>query len=348
MIAVIGGAIASVSVKMVPVKEGTEVMGTGLGQELYGQMDQDMMNMMYGGMPQMPGMPGMPEQQVEKEQEEAPEVPEYDDIIIENRGCGFNIARLLAEKGREVSFVSVVGSDPLGLAVTEELRACGADVSGVKKLDGTTPVQIETLNILGDIEGYKCNDSLMRRFTPQVIEAASDILDKADIIVMDGSLPQSTIEKVAELYGGRDDVKLFFDPGSRRGGAKAEKALGGFFGVLPGRMEAEAMTGKTILGQDQLMEAGAYLEQKGVDKIVITMKGGGLYYKEGLDEGILAPERVLSFASTAGAGDVVSAAVIAAEEDGKSLASAAAEAMKAAAEFLADRSDERPIDMYNK
>ena len=44
-----------------------------------------------------------------------------------------------------------------------------------------------------------------------------------------------------------------------------------------------------------------------------------MYYKEGEKEGILRPERMLSFGNTAGAGDVVSAAVVAGTVDGKDI-----------------------------
>ncbi|MGN0703889.1 MAG: PfkB family carbohydrate kinase [Lentihominibacter sp.] len=356
MIAVIGGAMASVVIKMIPVKGQEETMGTGLGQQLYGELDKAMADGMYGMTQMMQKMQMLQDQEengltgaeaaaaAQAEQEQA--VPEYDDIIVENRGCGFNIAKHLAGYGQDVSYVSIVGGDPLGLAVIEELKSCGINTAGVKKVQGTTPIQVEMVNILGDIEGFKCNDSLLSKFAPSVVDDAADILDKADIIVMDGSLPEETIARVAELYGNKENVKIFFDPGTRHGGSKVADVLDKMYCVMPGRMEAEAMTGKTILGQDQLMEAGAFLEEKGVDRIIITMKGGGIYYKAGFNEGILRPERVLSFATTTGAGDIVSAAVVAAEAEGRQIDDVAALALNKAAEFLADLSDERPIDIY--
>lgn len=360
MIAVVGGAMASVVIKMIPVKGEEERMGTGLGQQLYGEMDRQMADGTYGMSQMMQMMQMMQEDdgsgnldvetpaEQQPEQEQEPAGPEYDDIRVENRGCGFNIAKHLANKGHEVSYVSIVGNDPLGMAVIEDLKGSGIDASGVRKVEGTTPIQVEMINILGDIEGFKCNDSLFSKFTPEIIDEASDVLDKADIIVMDGSLPMNTIARVAEVYGDKEGVKIFFDPGYRYGGRKVEPVLDKIYCVMPGRMEAEAMTGKTILGQDQLMEAGAYLDEKGVRRIIITMKGGGIYYKEGLNEGILRPDRVLSFADTTGAGDVVSAAIIAGEVAGGQIDEIAADAMDKAAEFLADLSDERPIDMLNK
>ena len=108
-------------------------------------------------------------------------------------------------------------------------------------------------------------------------------------------------------------------------------------------MEAEAMSGLQVLGMDQLMSAGEAFEGRGVERVIITLKGGGLYYKEGTQSGIIKPERKLTFAETKGAGDVLTAAVIAASEEGEgSLEAAAVAGIEAAAEFLKDVIDERP------
>ena len=185
------------------------------------------------------------------------------------------------------------------------------------------------------------NSTVIKNITPEFLKERSDILDSADIIVIDGTLPRESIEYMAEKYGGRDDVKLFYDPAMMHGGYKAREVIGSFYGMMPGRMESEAITKKTVLSEDQMMEAGAFLHEKGVTRIIITIKGGGLYYKEGMNEGILRPERMLSFGDTSGAGDVVSAAVIAGTAEGHDIETVAKASMQKAAEFLADRKDER-------
>ena len=104
--------------------------------------------------------------------------------------------------------------------------------------------------------------------------------------------------------------------------------------VLPGRMEAEAMTGLQILGMDQLMAAGMAFEERGVESTIITLKGGGLYFREGTEAEIVKPEKVLSFVDTSGAGDVLSAEVVYRLSLGDSVAEAAKAAMAETAEYL--------------
>lgn len=270
-----------------------------------------------------------------------------DDVTIESNGSAFSIACHLAEMGKDVALASVVADDAMGLAVREQLKAIGVDVSNVRTAEGSTPVQVELLNVLKDPQMVFGNSKLYETMTPEMAEGWSDLFDNAEAIVVDGNLPKETLEYIAGKYGNKDGVKLFFDPASHTGAVNSRDILGSFYCIMPGRVEAEAMVRNTVLSAEQLMEAGEFFEKKGVDKTIITIKGGGLYYKAGAVAGMLKPERVLSFADTSGAGDMVSAAVVAADLDGKSIEKIGQFAMQKAAEFLAGRSDERLVDVLN-
>lgn len=270
-----------------------------------------------------------------------------DDVAIESSGSAFSIACHLAEMGKDVALASVVADDAMGLAVREQLKAIGVDVSNLRTAEGSTPVQVELLNVLKDPQMVFGNSKLYEAMTPEMAEGWSELFDNAEAIVVDGNLPKETLEYIARKYGNKDDVKLFFDPASHAGAVNSRDLLGSFYCVMPGRVEAEAMVRDTVLSAEQLMEAGEFFENKGVAKTIITIKGGGLYYKAGAVAGMLKPERVLSFADTSGAGDVVSAAVVAADLDGKSIEEIGQFAMQKAAEFLAGRSDERLVDVLN-
>ena len=297
-----------------------------------------------------------------------------DEITVSHSGCGYSIAKHLACMGNEVAFVSVVGKDPLGMSAIAELAFWGQEdftlshknespvkpinVSGIRKVDGQTTVKVQYRNIIGDIEFIKTNDSLAGEITPDVIKEAEEIISASDAIVIDGALSRETIEYIVETYGDKtsesgDKIKIFFDPASLEGGAKVGpvageelgiKELGRFCGIMPGRKEAEAMCGKTVLGMDQLEEAGAWFGGKGVKNVIITMKGGGIYYRESQtgNSGIVKPARVLSFGDTAGAGDLTSAVIVNALMSGHSLPEATEFAVKAADGFLAQVDDERP------
>lgn len=316
MIAVVGGAGLVVKVLMIPQEDTYDkpVMGD--------QFDYSTLNV-------------------------AAKAAQGDDVTIESNSSAFSIACHLAEMGKDVAFASVVADDAMGLAVREQLKAIGVDVSNLRTAEGSTPVQVELLNVLKDPQMVFGNSKLYEAMTPEMAEGWSELFDNAEAIVVDGNLPKETLEYIAGKYGNKDDVKLFFDPASHAGAVNSRDILGNFYCVMPGRVEAEAMVRDTVLSAEQLMEAGEFFEKKGVDKTIITIKGGGLYYKSGAVAGMLKPERVLSFADTSGAGDVVSAAVVAADLGGKSIEEVGQFAMQKAAEFLAGRSDERLVDVLN-
>ena len=268
-------------------------------------------------------------------------VAQGDDVEVDNSGSAFNIACNLAKMGKDVAFATVVAEDAMGLAVTEQLKRYGIETKYVKTVEGSTPVEMQILNVLNDPQMVFGNSKLYETMTPEMAEEWSELFDTAEAIVIDGNLPKETLEYIANKYG---DKKLFFDPAAHAGAVNSRECVGKFYCIMPGRVEAEAMAKRTVLSADQLMEAGNYFEEQGVKRTIITIKGGGLYYKEGVQAGILAPERVLSFSMTSGAGDVVSAAVVVADLEGKSIEDTGKYAMEKAAEFLAGRTDERFID----
>ncbi|MDO4176002.1 MAG: PfkB family carbohydrate kinase [Bacillota bacterium] len=253
------------------------------------------------------------------------------DIRVSSSGCSYNVARRLGGR-TELAFVSVVGNDALGMAALCELEKAGVDVSAVKIAEGATPVGVELHNVVGDLNFLRENNSLMGELSPKLIDESAELLDRADVIFMDGSLSVETMNYVSEKYA--DKCKICFDPASINGGSRfAESDLKAYL-VIPGRMEAEAMTGLQILGMDQLMAAGTALEERGVKNTIITLKGGGIYYREGTEAEIIKPEKVLSFADTSGAGDVLSAEVVYRLSLGDDLAVAAKAAMDETAEYL--------------
>ena len=351
MIAVIGGVQAAVRIDMTMPKapDPKEASGQGVSpweREAYGEGGR------FGSMQMMPSGD-----------------PAKDRISVHFSGCGYHVAGLLAGKGRKVAFLSVVGNDPLGLAAIADLQQAGVDVSAVSMIDafeaeenireeeshgpdaaGTvanglirqslTSIRVEAKNFLGDTEFWREDKRMMEEITPRRLKDNQTLLEQAELVFADGNLPLETLQWIASIC--RDaGVRFYYDPASVEGGAKAADLLKDLYGIMPGRREAEAMSQLQILSGDQLKEAGACFAEHGVRQIIITMKGGGLYYREGLSEGILRPQRVLRFSETVGAGDVVTAALLDAYASERPVEQAAQLAMDAAAEYLKDCVDER-------
>ena len=254
------------------------------------------------------------------------------DIQVSCNGCAYNVARILVPK-TEVAFVSAVGNDALGLAAKCELEAAGVDISAVKTLGGATPVGVEIVNVIGDLDFARENMKLAKEITPKLIDEAAGVLDKAKAIFVDGSISSEALSYISEKYEGK--CPIYFDPASIQGGyAFAESSLKADC-VMPGRMEAEAMSSQQVLGLDQLMSAGEAFEARGTSRTIITLKGGGLYYKEGPESGIIKPEQQFPpTTETKGAGDVLSAQLVLELMNGADFKTAAEAAVAAAVDFI--------------
>lgn len=267
--------------------------------------------------------------------------PSKDRITVSFSGCGYNVAKYLSRKGCPVSFITVTGDDPLGMAAVADLEGAGVDVIDAKIEDSMTSVRVEARNFLGDTEFWRVDERILDKLSPEMIAKAMDDVKKAEVAFADGNLSAEALSEMGRKCKEKN-IGLYFDPASLEGAKKGSEALGFFSGVMPGRREAEIMSGLDILSADQMHEAGTFFETKGIDKTIITIKGGGLYYKEGEKEGTIRPERKLSFAETSGAGDIVTAELLAAFAEGRPIEEAARAGMDGAARFLKDAVDERP------
>lgn len=270
-----------------------------------------------------------------------------DEITTEFTGTAYNVACHLAKDGNPakaeepVTFISLAGKDIMGEALIGELDEIGVDTSCIKRVAGKTPIEVEVVNFLNDLQFSRYNGGIEGEFAPEIIKEYGDIIAKASAVVVDGTLPEETISYISSEYG--DKVKIIFDPGSFPGAEKVKlrksDALAGMYCVVPGRMEAEAICGRSILGRDELAAAAGLLEDKGVAMAVITMKGGGLYYRSKDGEDIMRPQRVLKFAEPEGAGDLLTAAVARGFARNLSSEIVCQEAMDAVGKYLEDVED---------
>ena len=74
-------------------------------------------------------------------------------------------------------------------------------------------------------------------------------------------------------------------------------------------MEAEAISGLSILSEQDLKDAAHWFMDQGVHQVFITLGGGGVFYMDEKEEGFLRPDP-MEIVSVTGAGDAFSAAVI--------------------------------------
>ncbi|MEL7655633.1 MAG: PfkB family carbohydrate kinase, partial [Bacillota bacterium] len=202
---------------------------------------------------------------------------------------------------------SVAGDDFPGRGAVRELQDLGVDVAHVKLLqEESTAVYMSILNLLGDMELALCNMDVLERISIDFIEAALESIKKSKIVGIDTNLTEETIGYTTSILG---EIPLFLDPVSVTKAERAKNFIGRFHTIKPNRMEAEILAGMQIMSGEELEKAGQWFIEQGVKRVFITLGGGGVYYQDEKESGILRP-KTAEIVSATGAGDAFSAAII--------------------------------------
>lgn len=255
-------------------------------------------------------------------------------ISVSYSGTGRNIAENLVHMGVDTALVAVAGDDFVGRGAKSELTAAGVHTDCMTLMDGrNTAMNVAILNIIGDLVFAVDNEDVHECLTKEMLQQAESQIQDSKLVCIDGSLAEEALRYAA------DTVKcpLFFDPHTEEDAGKVKDFIKAFHTIKPNRAEASAICGMEIFSEQQLMEAGQWFSDQGVERIFITLSGGGVYYKEGEKTGIIRPEQVLPINDTEGAGDAFSAALLDGTIKGMDIESLAAYGMKAAAAALEGR-----------
>lgn len=122
-------------------------------------------------------------------------------------GKGANQAVAAALLGGDVSMVGAVGDDPNAGPATSQLRAGGVNLDHVGVHPGPTGLAVVVVDVRGEnniIVIAGANDSM----DAVAVEKAAEVISQAAVVVLQGEIPRSGIERTAELAGGRLIVNL--------------------------------------------------------------------------------------------------------------------------------------------
>lgn len=256
------------------------------------------------------------------------------DVWADYSGTAISVAKLLAANEEDVVIVSAVGNDFLGKATKLDMSDKGMNTEFLKVVDGVpTAVEIETLNIIGDLD-YLISGTAVNKFIDvELVESAKDVINGCDLVVVDTSLTEEVLAYIAENI----TAPKFLDPGNEEDAVKAKEILGKFDIIKPNRAEAAALAGNDIFSEEELKAACDKFTAQGVKQVFITVSGGGVYYKGADAEGVIRPEKVEAFVRKEGAGDAFSAAIADGTVKGMSIEEIANYGMAEAAKVIAKK-----------
>lgn len=272
------------------------------------------------------------------------------DIVERAGGVAFNIARNLALLTRPVFFLSVRGDDALGLTLDEAGRASNLKLDHVLvRADLPSSRYIAINDETGDMIAAINDMTAFESLTPEDVESwrllASSSRRADDVqsmlpcaAVIDSNLPELVIAYLTTEW----DVPIFADAVSK---VKVDRLVPIFHrlaGLKLNRMEAEHLTGLSIVSLEDAAKAAQQLLTTGIGRVCLSLGADGALFADkqqtvatrydcvidGKSEGLIEEGTII--VNTTGAGDAMAAVFAWATISGHTLDGAARLAQAAA------------------
>lgn len=250
-----------------------------------------------------------------------PRMPQIGETILGDKfywhigGKGANQAVGIARLGAPVYFVGKVGNDPFQQRILDQLKGEGVNTKFVVH-DEEYPSGMAV--VLVDEDGRNCITVIggaNRNLLKKNVEQAKEIIQKADILLLQLEIPLKTVEYTLRLAR-ESGVCTVLNPAPAN--ILNPEILSNTEILVPNRDEAEKLTNINITSLQEAKEAGALLLGKGVKAVVLTLDEEGAL--------LVTREKIRHFygisvkpLDTTGAGDSFIAGLVIALIQGKNM-----------------------------
>jgi len=241
-------------------------------------------------------------------------------------GKGANQAVAIARMGGNVTFISKTGNDLFG---RQSVKMYGDENIVTDYIFSDQHLPSGVALIMVDRNGENCivvasgaNGSL----SPKDIEKARNVIENADILLMQLEVPMDTVEYAAKLAHEKG-IKVVLNPAPAA--FLSNELLKCLYAVIPNKTEAEMLSGIKVSDLETAKQAADIIAAKGVDKVVITLGSKGALIKDGDVYSFIPADKVEAVDTTA-AGDTFCGAFCVGISEGLSIEDAVKMATKAA------------------
>lgn len=231
-------------------------------------------------------------------------------------GKGANQAAAAAKLGVPVRMLGAVGRDSYGAQLRTALRGCGVDCAAVEEREAPTGLAMITV-CRGEnriVIDHGANAALL----PQAIDAHADLLEWADLVVMQLEIPLETVEHAARRARAAG-ARVILNPAPAEGSLPRE-LLEQVDLLVPNEHEAALLLGEPVEAGTAPQAAQALYRRFGTPA-VITLGGQGSVYCGGAAV-LRQPAARVSAADTTAAGDSFIGGLCCALAEGKEMAEA--------------------------
>lgn len=223
-------------------------------------------------------------------------------------GVARNIAENLARLGVDCRLIAAIGADHHGDLLLQQAQAAGIDTRFVLQLESEqTSTYLSVLDDTGDMLVGINDMSIADQLRPERLQVHEPMLKQASVIIADTNLCE---ESLAYLGGTCVEQPLFVDTVSVAKAARIRSCLDTVHTLKASRIEAEALSGIESPTNKQLSKIAAWLHERGVNRVFITLGPAGVFYSDGDTQGLEGPQKNAGKVENAnGAGDAFAAGI---------------------------------------
>ncbi len=219
------------------------------------------------------------------------------DLGFGGKGANQAVASRLC--GADVFMVARVGNDLFGPATIQNFQKQGIDASHVRVIEGVSsgvaPIFVDPSGQNRILVVKGANDQLK----PSDVDAAADLLKKADCIVLQFEIPLETVYYTVQ-FARKNKIRCIVNPAP--GQPIDVKGLSDLDYFVPNESEAETITGMPVRNLDDAKKCAQKLLNDGIRRVLITLGANGslLAGHDGLEH---VPAFPVKSVDSTGAGD---------------------------------------------
>lgn len=258
-------------------------------------------------------------------------------------GVARNVAEALARLSAPVAFVSVVGDDENGRAVSAALQALGVDVRYVAQSpEHRTAEYVAVLEPTGELAFGLADMAILDAFTIRHLDDAWSGLRSALWVFADCNLSADVLRELIARKRRDASFRLAIDGVSTRKVVRLPEDLAGIDLLFLNEDEARACLGVGSAHGRSLQDLGCALIDRGAGAAVLTVGAKGAVVIEGSKTPVPLPAAPADIADVTGAGDALIAASLRRLLDGSTLVDAVRAGLVAASLTIESRASVRP------
>jgi ribokinase len=214
-------------------------------------------------------------------------------------GKGANQAVAARLCGANVSMLARVGNDLFGPATIKNFESQGIDAKNVLLTEGVSsgvaPIFVDPSGQNRIIVVKGANDML----SPEDVDAAAPLLNRADTIVLQFEIPLSTVYHTVK-FAKANGIRCIVNPAPAQPVDFKEISAADYF--IPNESEAETITGMPVHSTEEAKNCAEFMLLQGLQKVIITLgeRGSLVAGSNGME---LIPAFKVKAVDTTGAGD---------------------------------------------